>query len=75
MKKEGRLSHDDIIDFLDREKLGFGAGLENTTGKQVVKALADTFSPVPSLEWIRAQFWPRNVFHLSSSSPVTSTPC
>ena len=33
--------HDDIIDFLGTKKLGFGAGTENTTGKQVVKALSN----------------------------------
>ena len=48
--------HDDIIDFLDRKNLGFGAGLENTTGKQVVKALADTlFFLQPHLKTINGR--------------------
>ena len=33
--------HDDIIDFLKERGLGFSPGTENTTGKQVVKALCD----------------------------------
>ena len=33
--------HDDIIDFLKKRGLGFSPGVENSTGKQVVKALSD----------------------------------
>ena len=33
--------HDDVIDFMKNKGLGFSPGTENTTGKQVVKALSD----------------------------------
>lgn len=35
--------HDDIIDFFQTKRLGFVAGSENSTGKEIVKALVEAF--------------------------------